>query len=286
MNWRVSVGDAATQLAEIDPQSVQCVVTSPPYYALRDYGVAGQLGRESTVDQYVDALSDVMDGVRRVLKSSGTAWLNIGDSFGEDRGQLLVPHRVALELKSRGWVVRCDVVWRKTRWMPNGGSSRPILNHEYVFMLTRTARGYLYNADALREPHSPVSLRRWKSSGVAKLGAGKSMGHKKADGNYQTKTVVANPRGKLKTSVWDICPSNYAGAHFAVMPEDLAETCILASSNPGDVVLDPFAGSGTTGVVAMRLGRGFVGIELNPEFAQLARGRITDSAPLFGEQTA
>lgn len=284
MNWRLLIGDVREKLAEIEAGSVQCAVTSPPYYMLRDYEADRQIGREDTEAEYIAALASVSDGVARALKATGTFWLNLGDRFAPDEGQSLLPHRVALALKAHGWCVRCDVVWNKTRWMPNGGFTRPILVHEYVFMLTRQNSGYLYNADALREPHSPVSLKRWEASGVAALGAPKSLGHKKADGEYQTKKVVANPLGKLKTSVWDICPSSYDGAHFAVMPEELAETCIKASSQPGDLVLDPFTGSGTTGAVALRLGREFVGVELNQEYAALARTRIVSVAPLFAHE--
>ena len=272
----ILVGDVFDRLCDIEPQSIQAVITSPPYYRLRDYEVEGQLGQEATVEEYVENLATVGDMLAPLLTPTGTYWLNIGDSYG-DKGMRLAPHRLAIEMQSRGWFVHCDVVWRKTRYMPNGGKSRPVLIHEYVFMFSRQRSGHYYNPDAIREPHSPVSLKRWKASGVAALGAPHSMGHKQADGGYKTKTVVANPLGKLKASVWDICPSNYPGAHFAVMPEKLAETCLLASTQPGDRVFDPFAGSGTTGVVAKRHHRLFTGIELDPDAAALAITRIEET---------
>lgn len=271
----IVVGDCGDVLPTLEADSFDAVVTSPPYYALRHYGGgAAELGQEKTEARYIGALAAVFDEIRRVLKPTGTVWLNIGDSFDPKKGLRLIPHRVALALRASGWFVQCDVVWRKTRYMPNGGKSRPVLIHEYLFMLTKQRRGYQYNSDAIREPHSPVSLKRWASSGVAALGASSSMGHKKADGGYRTRTVIANPLGKLKASVWDVCPSNYKGAHFAVMPEQLVHTCLLASTSEGDTVLDPFCGSATTGVVAARLERAFTGIELNREYAQLARQRI------------
>lgn len=267
-------GDVFDRLCEIPPTSVQCVVTSPPYYKLRKYDTSGyEIGQEGTDAEYVELLATVGDLLEVVLLPTGTLYLNIGDSYG-DHGLRLLPCRVALEMQNRGWYVQSDIIWRKTRYMPNGGTSRPVLIHEYVLMLTRVRSGHYYNADAVREPHSPISLKRWEASEVAALGAPHSMGHKKADGGYRTKKVIPNPLGKLKTSVWDICPSNYKGKHFAVMPVQLAETCILASSRPGDTVLDPFCGSGTTGVAALRHGREFIGIDSNPEAIVLAEARI------------
>lgn len=271
----VLVGDALDCLRDerIATGSVQCVVTSPPYYNLRDYGVVGQMGRERTVRQYIEGLANLLPRLARVLRDDGTVWFNIGDTYDE-HGLLLIPARFALVARDEQWCVRSDVVWRKTRYMPNGGKTRPVMIHEYVFMLTKVASGYYYNPDALREPHSPVSLKRWQS-GVAGLGGPKSMGRKQADGTNQRKhIIVPNPLGKLGSSVWDICPSGYKGAHFAVMPEALAERCVLASSRKGDLVLDPFMGSGTTGVVALKHGRRFTGIELSRESAQLARERM------------
>jgi site-specific DNA-methyltransferase (adenine-specific) len=274
----ILVGDAYRELRKVKTGSVQCVVTSPPYFGLRDYGSAAEEVGNGSLTDYFDDLTMVMDELKRVLDDTGTVWFNIGDKY-DDNGLMLIPARFAIRCRAAGWCVRSDTIWRKTRYMPNGGKNRPVMIHEYLFMLTKKPRGYYYNTDALRTPHSPVSLKRWESSGVAKLGAPKSMGHKKADGQYKTKKVVPHPLGKLATSVWDICPSNYDGAHFAVMPEELAERCIVASSREGDRVLDPFMGAGTTGVVALRLGRQFTGIELYPETATLAKRRMTNVHP-------
>lgn len=273
---RILIGDVLDHTWSLDPESIQCVVTSPPYYGLRDYGVSGEWGQEPTDDDYVHNLALLGQALRSVLSIEGTWWLNLGDSYGP-HGLRLLPHRVAQALQERGWFVRMDNVWKKTRYMPNGGTNRSILQHEYVFQLTRQNEGYYYNRDAIREPHSPVSLKRWQSSGVAALGAPNSMGHKKADGTYKTKRVVANPLGKLKASVWDICPSNYRGAHYAVMPLQLAETCVLASSRPGDVILDPFCGSGTTGAAAIKHGRSFIGIDLDPRNHALTLDRLKEA---------
>ena len=270
----ILVGDAHTQLESRKAKSVQCVVTSPPYFNLREYGDdLREIGRGSLAN-YLDDLSLVMHELQRVVKDTGIVWFNIGDSY-DDKGLMLIPERFVIRAKAQGWCVRSDVVWQKTRYMPNGGKNRPILVHEYVFMLTKIPSGYYFDPDALRSPHSPVSLKRWASSGVARLGGKKSMGTKHAIDGHDVKHVVANPKGKLGTTVWPICPSNYKGAHTAVMPEQLAERCILASTRPGDRVLDPFMGSGTTGVVALRHGRHFTGIELNPEYATLAKERMS-----------
>lgn len=273
MSTQIIVGDARDRLYDLKAESVQAVVTSPPYYNLRDYQHTAQIGTEQSEEDYISALQEVFVGLWHVVHPTGTVWLNIGDSYGPT-GLHGIPWRVALALKSDGWCLRADVIWSKSRWMPNGGHSRPVLTHEYLFMLTKQNSGYYYNADAIRELHSPVSLKRWAAAPVASLGAANSMGHKQADGNYRTKKVIPNPLGRLKPSVWTICPSNYKGKHFAVFPEQLVEPCILASSREGDTVLDPFLGSGTTGLVATRHYRQFIGVELNPEYARLAEQRI------------
>lgn len=270
----ILVGDVHEQLRTLKASSVQCVVTSPPYYGLRDYGGDEREIGAGTLQGYLNDMSLLFAELFRVVKDTGTVWFNIGDTY-DDKGLMLVPSRVAIRANVEDWCVRSDVVWQKTRYMPNGGKNRPILVHEYVFMLTKIPSGYYFDPDALRSPHSPVSLKRWASSGVAKLGGKRSMGSKHAIDGHAVKRVVANPKGKLGTTVWPICPSNYKGAHTAVMPEQLAERCILASTRPGDRVLDPFMGSGTTGVVALRHGRHFTGIELNPEYATLAKERMT-----------
>lgn len=274
-------GDALTTIHGLAAHSIQCVVTSPPYYGLRDYGHASQLGQEDAEEAYVVNLVNVCEQLKAVLHPTGVFWLNMGDTYGPT-GLRCLPWRVALALKHSGWCLRSDVIWSKTRWMPNGGSSRPIMVHEYLFMLTLTNKGYYYNPDAIREPHSPVSLKRWASSPVAALGASQSMGYKQADREgYRTKKVIPHPLGKLKTSVWQICPSNYRGAHFAVFPEKLVEPCILSCSREGDMVLDPFCGSGTVGAVAKRYKRQFIGIDINPDYVALAVGRIASCANHF-----
>lgn len=259
-------------------KSIQCCVTSPPYFNLRDYDVAGQIGQETQLSDYVSALTASLREVRRVLTDTGTCWLNIGDSYGP-RGLFGTPWRLALALQDDGWFLMSDVIWQKTRGLPNGGKNRPMLFHEYLFMLTTRRTGYYYNADAIREPHSPVSLKRWADSPVAALGGTKSTGHKKAaPEGYRTKRVIPNPLGKLKASVWPICPSNYRGAHFATFPPKLVEPCILASSRPGDTVLDCFGGAGTTALVAQQHGRRGISVDLNPANGRLAQSRLSVAA--------
>ena len=279
-------GDARNVLPTLDAESVQCVVTSPPYWGLRDYGIDNQIGLESTPDDYVQTMVEVFREVKRVLRDDGTLWLNLGDSYaGSGKGQMGdgtsaninnkqstnkgsstgglptdyghmkpkdlvgIPWRVAFALQADGWYLRSDIVWAKGvsfcpdysgSVMPESVTDRPTKSHEYLFLLTKSAR-YYYDVDAVRENNS---------------------GH------------VRNLR-----STWTINPQPYSEAHFATFPEKLVEPCVKAGSQKGNTVLDPFAGSGTTGLVAGKLGREFVGIELNPKYIRLANDRI--EGPLF-----
>ncbi len=294
----IVIGDCLEILKTLPDESIQCCVTSPPYWGLRDYGVPGQLGLEPTPDEYVQHLVQVFREVRRVLKESGTLWLNLGDSYtsggrrsrdhdkrydgrfvstraetppGLKPKELVgIPWRVALALQADGWYLRSDIIWHKPNAMPESVSDRPTKAHEYLFLLTKSPK-YFYDRDAIREPHSPVSLARVKR--------GRSSKHKWTDGpGHQTLAEdiakACHPKGRNKRTVWTIPTKGFRGAHFATFPEDLVRPCILAGAPLNARVLDPFLGSGTTGVVCKKLHRQFIGIELNPNYASLALERL------------
>lgn len=311
MSAKILVGDVRSRLQELEANSVQTVITSPPYWGLRDYGNDGQFGLESTPQEFVKNLCQVFDEVWRVMKDDGTLWLNLGDSYaGSGKGPagnlgakhnerhlehkhsaivpdglkakdlVGIPWRVAFALQERGWYLRQDIIWAKPNVMPESVRDRCTKSHEYLFLLTKQPR-YYYDHIAIKEPVAAVSLQRaksgWKTDRPsAKLG--------KAGIDVEEMGIrFVNPEGRNKRDVWFIPTGSFKGAHFAVMPEKLVEPCILAGSKEGDTVLDPFTGSGTVAVVALRHQRNFVGIELSPEYAQIAEKRITDSSPLFNQ---
>ena len=307
MAVQVVTGDCRQVLAGLDPGSVQTCVTSPPYFGLRDYGVAGQIGLEATVEEYVAELVAVFREVRRVLADEGTLWLNLGDSYagtgksgggaqgerwdvygmdttGPHGGKWMppppglkhkdligIPWRVAFALQADGWWLRSDIIWHKPNPMPESVTDRPTKAHEYIFLLTKRDR-YFYDADAIAEPATCDRLRgpAHHPDTVSTNGNG---GLARRDSNG-----VRNAR-----TVWTVTTKPFSGAHFATFPPDLIEPCIKAGSRPGDTVLDPFGGAGTTGLVADRLSRHATLIELNPEYAEMARRRIHGDAPLFAE---
>lgn len=300
-NIEIRIGDSLIELGKMDSESVDCIITSPPYWALRDYGVDGQLGAEKTVDEYIENLCKIFDEAHRVLKSTGTLWVNIGDTYGgqgpgwqgkselflnrkvsasrlnnrRPRGNhkslLLIPARFALAMVSRGWILRNEIVWHKPNVMPASCKDRFTVDFEPVFFFVKTRK---YNFNQLREPLAPSSVERvrygWKS--------------KKANASVKGRTVgisvdemgsrFADPRGRNRRAVWKIPTSSSKLPHVAMFPERLVEPMIQAGSPQGGVVLDPFMGSGTTGVVAKKLGRRFVGIELNPAYGAMAEDRI------------
>lgn len=327
----ILVGDNRTRLKEIPDQSVQCVVTSPPYWGLRDYGtgtwiggdescshrrdskksdltITGhknademlgvgdaiykdecprcgakredeQIGLEITPEAYVEELCKVFDEIWRVLKDDGTLWLNLGDTYvgrgskgdatdpkhAEGRnGQVValnnkvqglktkdligIPWRVAFALQARGWYLRQDIVWSKPNPMPESVADRCTKSHEYIFLLTKSPR-YYFNNEAIKE--------------------------KALTGE--------DDASRNKRDVWVVPVKAYPEAHFAVYPTELIAPCVLAGSKEGDTILDPFSGSGTTGEVALSLGRNYIGTELNPEYAKLSEKRIGDAIGMFGE---
>src|SRR5690606_28261525 len=359
--------DKAERVADIlPPESVQTVVTSPPYFGLRDYGVDGQIGLEQTPEEYVAKLVEVFRGIRKVLRPDGTVWLNLGDRYWNSNGfarasaewqrkgrndapandrrlpkddilkvkdLIGIPWRVAFALQADGWYLRSDIIWHKPNPMPESVTDRPTRAHEYVFLLSKSPR-YFYDADAIREPSKYVG-RTWKERKEA--GAPNRHGLKGAAA-HKDSGFAPGALGSNKRSVWTIATQPFPEAHFATFPEKLVEPCILAGTSPhacpfcrapwkrvvertgvvhrrepahdprsptkvdstgwkparrptdlweptctceGNdgsgkcIVLDPFAGSGTTLLVAERLGRQAVGIEINPEYVEMAKRRLS-----------
>ena len=278
---RVLVGDVRTRLAEVPDGSVQTCVTSPPYWGLRDYGQGDQIGLEQTPEEYVAQMVDVFRQVRRVLADDGTLWLNLGDSYGVEKQLVGIPWRVAFALQTDGWVLRQDIIWHKPNPMPESVGDRCTKAHEYLFLFSKSPK-YHYDADSIREPLAAATIQRDKSPrGRSQAGGGSAKSLAGYEYTPDLGNMTSNPLGKNKRSVWTIGTKPFRSAHFAVMPEALAEPCILAGSRAGDLTLDPFAGSGTVGVVALRHGRDFVGVELNPEYAAIAEARIAADAPLL-----
>ena len=263
---QILVGDVRETLQQLEDQSIQCCITSPPYWGLRDYGHQGQIGLEKHRDEYIKELVIVFDQVRRVLADDGVLWLNLGDSYSAK--QLSgIPWRVALALQDAGWYLRQDIIWHKPNPMPESVTNRCTKAHEYMFMLAKNAT-YYFDHIAIKEPSAGLGATKIRFGGN-KYGDSDDPKHATKSGNEYVDTGTRNKR-----SVWTIPPQPFKGAHFAVMPEALCEPPVLATSRPGDTVLDPFAGSGTVGVVALRHGRNFVGCELNPEYADIARNRL------------
>jgi DNA modification methylase len=275
---RIYHGDALSVLSSWSEELVDCIVTSPPYYRQRDYaGEAGQVGMEETPQEYVCRLVAIFRQCRRVLKESGSLWLVIGDKY--DGGeQLGLPWRVALALVDVGWILRSDCIWHKPNAMPSSVKNRPTTDHEYIFFFTRS-KSYHYDADAIREPHVTFSENSRMKGGRGHFGrrggtpeVGKNGGDNNLhDGRWDQ---AFHPLGRNKRTVWSIPLSKFRGAHFAVFPESLVRTCLLAACPDGGLVLDPFLGSGTTAVVAKKLGRKYLGIDCSEEYCAIAKERI------------
>jgi DNA modification methylase len=276
---RIIVGDAAAVLRTLESDLATLTVTSPPYFRHRDYGVDGQIGVEETVAEYLSRLGDVLGELFRLTHDQGCCFIVIGDTY-QDRGLLLVPHRLALLAGEIGWTIRNDLIWMKTSPPPESPRNRWRSGHEHILFLTKKGSGYRFNADAIRVPHSPVTLRRWGGGQV--YGGKKSKERTNAHDSRMRdgQTFRLNPAGCIPTDVWALPSSNTAAKHYAAFPSEMVRRIIEACSAPGDVVVDPFLGSGTTCVVAEELGRRYVGIELNPEYARMARAalRTNDSA--------
>jgi len=271
-------------------QSVQCVVTSPPYWKLRDYGTAGQIGLEPTPEKYVDAVVDVFREVWRVLKSDGMVWLNLGDSYAKTvflndglkpKDLIGIPWRVALALQADGWYLRSDIIWHKPNPMPESVIDRPTKSHEYLFLFTKKMR-YYYDADAVREPNAINPNWNYGSERYRRIitqdvyGTDGDNKRRKAGPKGWSGLAPSGPHGsgRNRRTVWTVPTQPTKGAHFATFPEKLIEPCILAGSKEGDIVFDPFVGSGTTIQVAKRHNRKGVGLDL--AYQDIAKIRINN----------
>jgi len=304
--YNIIQGDCRDVLKTMEDQSVNCCVTSPPYFGLRDYGDDGQVGLENSPDKYVEEMVCIFREVARVLKDNGTLWLNLGDSYslnsvgvmGESskmhtqyrranefrtRKQKItyglkpkelvgIPWRVAFALQSDGWYLRQDIIWHKPNPMPESVTDRCTKSHEYIFLLSKNSR-YYYDYEAIREESVDVeaSAARYRSN----------FGGKKAQSLSDSGQCDYWPKGtrefdgkRNKRSVWTITTKPFSEAHFATFPEDLIEPCILAGCPERGTVLDPFSGAGTTGVVSLKNWRNYAGIELNQEYIDMSRRRI------------
>ncbi len=272
-------GDARAELAALPDDCVDAIVTSPPYFRQRDYSGDNQIGNERSPGEYVAQLLLVMQQCRRLLKPSGTLWLNLGDKY--HRSNLLgLPWRVVIAMQDQaGWLLRSDVVWHKPNAMPSPVKNRPTTAHEYVFLFAKTAE-YYYDADAIREPHvtfTEKSRMRGGRNHFGKRNGTPEQGKNKGNSNLHTARwdQAFHAKGRNRRTVWEIPLSKFPDAHFAVFPEKLVELCISAGCPPGGIVLDPFMGSGTTALVARRLGRRFIGIDCSREYCTMAARRIS-----------
>ncbi|MCK9592734.1 MAG: site-specific DNA-methyltransferase [Methanoregula sp.] len=341
MTVELICGDALEILKTMPDQSVNCCVTSPPYYGLRDYGVDGQIGLEATPEEYVDNLVNVFREVKRVLRDNGTAWVNLGDSyagsggaggdysdgglkdgqpkfngtakqmrasFRRDKAEVLpgrtksvatlkpkdligIPWRVAFALQADGWWLRSDIIWSKPNPMPESVTDRPTKSHEYIFLLSKSAQ-YFYDAEAVKEPCKWSNVERLSQNIESQPGSGRVPG--KTNGNMKAVAKNWNPSmagGAIgienrkhspyplanKRTVWVISTHSFKEAHFATFPPKLIEPCVLAGCPAGGTVMDPFNGAGTTGVVCIKHGRNYIGIELNPEYVEMSRKRLDDA---------
>jgi DNA modification methylase len=334
----ILIGDCREKLRELPDASVNCCVTSPPYFGLRDYGCEGQMGLELTPDEFVAGMVEVFREVRRALRDDGTLWLNIGDSYagsgrggyaggksglqGSTEGQDIsrvargsqklagmheraceagsigrawtpappglkqkdligIPWMLAFALRADGWYLRQDIIWSKPNPMPESVRDRCTKAHEYLFLLSKGPR-YHFDAEAIAEQatgEAPGNKRATKGGRAYDDGASE---HRTAANLHN----IGARETRNKRSVWEVATQPFSEAHFATYPPALIEPCILAGCPKGGTVLDPFFGAGTTGLVADRLGRNCIGIELNPEYAALAERRLNADAPLFAEVKA
>lgn len=314
MNDTVLIGDALSLLKSVSDDFAQCCVTSPPYWGLRDYGVPGQLGREKTPEEYVVNIVAVFHEVRRVLAKTGTLWLNLGDSYtsrgrssrATDRKNPIrednyraptpsglkpkdligIPWMVAFALRADGWYLRSDIIWHKPNVMPESVTDRPTKSHEYLFLLSKSER-YYYDSEAVREEAVGKTVHDLTGQGYSPPGQTPSCGNRKAlhgptysrhrssvPGGQDLRSVIDGKRNRR--SVWTVPTAPFKGAHFATFPPALIEPCILAGSKAGDTVLDPFTGSGTTCALSKKLGRHYLGMELNANYTQLFNKRISE----------
>lgn len=344
MSVRIIIGDARARLKEMADESVNCIVTSPPYWRQRDYGNPAQMGLETTPEEYIAGMVAVFSEARRVLRADGVCWINIGDkwasggnggggSFMETRGEAWahakgakgwrspptgykdkdlvgIPFMLAFAMRADGWFWRQCNIWGKPNCMPESVSDRSTIAHEYVLQFTKN-NDYWFDAEAVRTAPAASTETRLRQDVESQAGSARANGGAKTNGpmkavgrrtdkqrGHSRKHQGFNDRwdameradqlaeGANLRSVWWISPAQFGEGHYAVMPDKLAEICILAGCPKGGTVLDPFGGAGTTGLAADRLSRDAVLIELNPEYAAMAENRIRDDAPMFANVEA
>ena len=275
MKTKIIIGNSLDKLKHLQEQSINTCITSPPYWGLRDYGEGEQLGLEETPEAFVENLVKVFREVKRVLRDDGTVWLNLGDSFLPNKQLGCIPFKVAMALQEDSWILRQDIIWHKPNPMPESVKDRCTKAHEYIFLLSKNHK-YYFDNEAIKEdakfPDGPNS----------------SQNIKKGKGGYGMDTrgglskIGALPK-KNKRSVWTVTTKPFKGAHFATFPKDLIEPCVLAGCPEGGTVLDPFGGSGTTGIVANSHNRNAILVELNPDYVDIMQARFTKELGIFSK---
>jgi len=316
---RIICGDALETLKNFPDESINCSITSPPYYGLRDYHKKEQIGREKTVEEYLDRLINVFREVRRVLKKDGTCFIVIGDSYAgtsskkeqrdpkypkgrngqnpsitqkvlgyKSKDLMGIPWRLAFALREDGWYLRSDIIWHKENAMPEACKDRPTRSYEHIFLLSKSPR-YYYDYDSLAEPMKEVSKKRYvrgrskenkylnENSGAKIQKINEARGY----GQYKGDNI---PQFRNKRDIWTINTTSFRGNHYAAFPPKLAEICTIAGCPKGGIILDPFIGSGTVGLIALLHNRKYIGIELNEEYVDLARKRIETEVKKLGKE--
>ena len=301
-------GDVFDNIKKLDDNSIDCVVTSPPYWGLRDYGVPGQLGLEPTYQEHIQNIVELFRAMKPKLKDSSTIWLNYGDSYAatvngtkakdiknDDRkfvdkpfstiqgsikpkDLVMIPNRIAIALQNDGWWIRSEIIWHKPNPMPESTKDRPTQCHEKIWLITKSKK-YYYDADAIREPVAQGTITRLSEKNLKnQKGSTRGNGGMRSNGNMKP---VGNMETKNKRNVWTITTKPCKEAHFATFPKDLIEPCIKAGCPENGIVFDPFGGSGTTGIVAKLLNRRSILSELNPEYIEIAKVRINKEFGMF-----
>ena len=301
-------GDVFDNIKKLDDNSIDCVVTSPPYWGLRDYGVPGQLGLEPTYQKHIQNIIELFRAMKPKLKDSSTIWLNYGDSYAatvngtkakdiknDDRkfvdkpfstiqgsikpkDLVMIPNRIAIALQNDGWWIRSEIIWHKPNPMPESTKDRPTQCHEKIWLITKSKK-YYYDADAIREPVAQGTITRLSEKNLKnQKGSTRGNGGMRSNGNMKP---VGNMETKNKRNVWTITTKPCKEAHFATFPKDLIEPCIKAGCPEGGLVFDPFGGAGTTAIVAKLLNRKSIMSELNPEYIKIAKIRISKEFGMF-----
>ena len=305
---KILQGNCIDKIKELEDNSIDCVVSSPPYFGLRDYGVDGQFGLEKTYQDYLANTVKIFKTFKPKLKDNATIWWNVGDSYSsgkrktttnqslrgnknygvtrtpvqdgiKEKDLLMIPNRVAIALQDEGWYIRSEIIWHKPNPMPESVRDRPTSCHEKIWLITKSKK-YYYDADAIREPLAASSLNRLNQDIKNQKGSTRGNGGMKSNGNMK---AVGNKETRNKRNVWTITTKPFKDAHFATFPKDLIEPCIKAGCPEGGVVLDPFGGSGTTGIVSALNNRNAILIELNSEYIKIAEDRIDKEVGLFNK---